>query len=89
MNLVNIFQLGVKELWSIARDPIMIVLIVYTFSLAVYSSATALPETLNKAPIAIVDEDHSPLSEQIVSAFYPPYFLPFRLFIRPIFYRPN
>jgi ABC-2 type transport system permease protein len=34
-----------------------------------------LPDTLNKAPIAIVDEDHSPLSQRIASAFYPPYFV--------------
>ncbi len=34
-----------------------------------------MPETLNKAAIAIVDEDRSPLSARITSAFYPPYFL--------------
>lgn len=45
-------------------------------SLSIYTRATAIPETLNKAPIAIVDEDRSPLSARIISAFYPPYFLP-------------
>ena len=73
--LTLIFRLGIKELWSLLRDPAMLVLIVYVFSVAVYASATALPETLNKAPIAIVDEDGSPLSAQIISAFYPPQFL--------------
>lgn len=72
--LANIFRLGVKELWSLARDPIMIVLIVYTFSVSIYISGTAMPETLNNAPIAIVDEDKSPLSFRISSAFYPPQF---------------
>jgi ABC-2 type transport system permease protein len=72
----NILHLGVKELRSLIRDPVMLVLIVYAFTLGVYSAATATPEVLNKAPIAIVDEDRSPLSERIVSAFYPPYFLP-------------
>lgn len=76
MRLANILHLGVKELRSLSRDPIMIVLIVYAFTLSVYSFATAMPETLNKAPIAIVDEDRSPLSTRIVAAFYPPYFLP-------------
>ena len=33
-----------------------------------------MPETLSKAPIAIVDEDGSPLSRGLVSAFYPPHF---------------
>lgn len=71
----NIFRLGVKELWSLLRDPMMLVLIVYTFSLSVYTAATAMPETLHNAPIAIVDEDHSPLSARIVAAFYPPQFV--------------
>ena len=72
--LANILLLGVKELWSLWRDPTMLVLIVYTFSVAVYTGATAIPETLHNASIAIVDEDQSPLSLRIVSAFQPPYF---------------
>ena len=76
MRAANLFFLGVKELRSLARDPVMIVLIVYAFTFAVYSGATAMPETLNRAPIAIVDEDRSPLSSRIAMAFYPPHFLP-------------
>ncbi|MGO3741056.1 ABC transporter permease [Kerstersia sp.] len=72
--LKNIFRLGVKELWSLARDPIMLVLIVYTFTVSIYSAATSMPENLNHASIAIVDEDNSPLSARIASAFYPPQF---------------
>jgi ABC-2 type transport system permease protein len=75
----NIYRLGVKELWSLIRDPIMLVLIAYTFTVSVYAAATAMPETLHNAPIAIVDEDGSPLSARIASAFYPPYFLPPRM----------
>ena len=70
----NVFRLGVKELWSLVRDPIMLVLIVWTFSFAIYVAATAMPESLHNAPIAIVDEDGSPLSARIVSSFYPPHF---------------
>ena len=72
--LANIYRLGIKELWSLARDPFMLVLIVYAFTVAIYVAATAMPETLHKAPIAIVDEDGSPLSARITSAFYPPNF---------------
>ena len=75
MGRANIFHLGIKELRSLGRDPLMLVLILYAFTVSIYSSATAMPETLNKAPIAIVNEDRSPLSWRIVSAFYPPYFL--------------
>ncbi|AFK53995.1 ABC transporter permease [Tistrella mobilis] len=74
MHLSTIFHLGVKELRGLLRDPMLLALIVYAFTLAIYSSATALPETLNRAPIAIVDEDVSPLSTRIASAFQPPYF---------------
>ncbi|MFC3340410.1 ABC transporter permease [Paracandidimonas soli] len=73
-NLANIYRLGVKELWSLWRDPMLLVLIVYVFTVAVYSAATAMPETLHHAPIAVVDEDSSQLSQRIVSAFYPPQF---------------
>jgi ABC-2 type transport system permease protein len=74
--LANIYRLGVKELWSLWRDKIMLFLIIYTFSVAIHTAATAMPETLQHAPIAIVDEDASPLSAQIVAAFYPPHFMP-------------
>jgi ABC-2 type transport system permease protein len=73
-HLTNIYRLGVKELWSLRRDPTMLVLIVYTFTIAVYTAATAVPETLQDAAIAVVDEDDSPLSSRIVTAFYPPRF---------------
>jgi ABC-2 type transport system permease protein len=52
----------------------MLFLILYAFSLGIYVAATAMPETLHHAPIAIVDEDQSPLSNRITSAFYPPHF---------------
>lgn len=73
--LKNVLLLGRKELWSLARDPMMLLLIVYVFSVSIYTSATAQPETLNNAPIAIVDQDQSPLSARIASAFYPPEFI--------------
>ncbi|WP_317205391.1 ABC transporter permease [Janthinobacterium sp.] len=70
----NIYRLGVKELWSLIRDPMLLALIVYTFSVSIYVAATAKPETLHKAAIAIVDEDASPLSARIAGAFFPPQF---------------
>ena len=63
--LSNIYRLGVKELWSLWRDPTMLVLILFLFTASVYTSASSMPETLNKAAIAVVDEDNSPLSQRI------------------------
>jgi ABC-2 type transport system permease protein len=79
MRAANILNLGIKELRSLLRDPIMLALIVYAFTVAIYSAASALPETLNNASIGIVDEDRSALSARIIGAFYPPYFNPPKL----------
>ena len=76
MAITNILHLGIKELRSLWRDPVLMIFIVYAFSLSVYTAATAMIDSLNNAPIAIVDDDRSPLSMRIVDAFYPPYFKP-------------
>ncbi|EOA02450.1 multidrug ABC transporter permease [Herbaspirillum frisingense GSF30] len=75
----NIYRLGIKELWSLLRDPAMLVLIAYTFTLSIYVAATAMPESLHHAAIAIVDNDGSPLSARIAATFYPPHFKVARL----------
>lgn len=72
----KVWRLGVKEWWSLARDPVLLGLIVYTFTLAVYVAATAQPDTLSRAALAIVDEDQSPLSLRIRNAYVPPQFVP-------------
>ncbi|AJE47090.1 ABC transporter permease [Celeribacter indicus] len=76
MKLKHVWNLGIKELRGLWRDPIMMVLIVYSFSLSIYTNTRAAPDTLSKAAIAIVDEDQSHLSSRITSAFYLPYFVP-------------
>ena len=70
----NILHLGIKELRSLLGDPMLLFLIVYSFTASVYTVAKAAPETLSNAAIAIVDEDQSALSARIVDAFNPPYF---------------
>ncbi|NMJ41098.1 ABC transporter permease [Roseomonas sp. JC162] len=76
MRVANIGNLGVKELRSLLRDPVLLLLIVYSFTVAIHAAATAMPETLSRAAIAIVDEDRSPVANRIAGAFYPPFFLP-------------
>ncbi|MCZ8250975.1 MAG: ABC transporter permease [Hylemonella sp.] len=75
-HLAHIYRLGVKELWSLWRDPMMLFLIVHAFTFAIYTAGTVAPETLHRTAIAIVDEDDSALSQRIRSAFYPPQFTP-------------
>lgn len=68
-------QLAVKELRSLWRDRLLLVFVVWAFSGAIYTAATATPDRLVRAPIGVVDEDQTVLSQRIVSAFYPPDFL--------------
>src|SRR5579883_2730432 len=78
----NILHLGVKEFWSLVRDPIMLVLIVYAFSFTIYDIASGATDTLHHASIAIVDEDQSALSKKIIDGFQAPWFNPPRLLTR-------
>ena len=70
----KIWRLGVKELRSLSRDPVLLLLILASFTLMVYTAAKAASHELRNAPIAVVDHDRSHLSERIISAFHPPRF---------------
>ena len=72
----TVWHLGVKELRSLLHDKVLFALVIYSFTLGIYAAADHIPDTLNRAPIAIVDEDRSQLSSRIASALYPPYFTP-------------
>ena len=72
--LENIFRLGVKELNSLRRDPVLLFLIFFTFTVAIYSVATGVRTEIRNASIAFADEDGSQLSRQIRDAFLKPYF---------------
>ncbi len=74
MRLDNILQLGIKELRGLIRDPMLMVLIIWAFTFQIYIGSKAVPETLNQAAISVVDEDRSPVSSRIITAFVPPYF---------------
>ncbi|MCL7465333.1 ABC transporter permease [Phaeovulum sp. NW3] len=75
MRARHVAHLAVKELRGLLREPLLLVLVVYSFTLDIYTHATAMPETLNRATIAIVDEDASPLSRRVADAFLAPYFV--------------
>ena len=72
--LLNIFYLGLKELRSLLSDPVMVVFVLYAFTLAIQVQATGTSSDVRNASIAFVDEDGSALSKQIFNAFYPPRF---------------
>lgn len=75
-NAKHIFQLGLKELVSLARDPVLLFLIAYTFTFSVYTPAKSAVMDVVNASIAIVNEDDSEVSRDIKDAMLPPLFLP-------------
>jgi len=72
--IANIYRLGVKEIHSLLHDPVLMGLIFYTFTFAIYTVANGVQTELNNASIAVVDEDQSELSTRLIGAFLPPYF---------------
>jgi len=75
-SLSNIFWLGIKEIRSFSHDFVLVGLIIWAFSFAVYAQAQSSSQELHNASIGYVDEDNSELSRRIIHAFLPPYYKP-------------
>ncbi len=73
-SISNIFWLGTKEIRSLMRDVVMIVLIIWAFGPGLVMRATGLSDNVHNASVAFVDEDHSQLSRALQSALTEPYF---------------
>ncbi len=73
-SLSNILQLGIKELFSLRFDPVMLFLIVYMFTFAVFEEAQNATTGVVNAAVGIVDEDRSQLSRRIGDALLQPHF---------------
>ncbi|WP_374653946.1 ABC transporter permease [Dongia sp.] len=72
---VNVYRLGLKEMMSLARDPVLLGLMIFSFTFSIYSVAHGVRTEVRNAAIAVVDGDGSQLSRRIVEALQPPYFL--------------
>ncbi len=70
----NVFRLGVKELYSLRADPILLIMIVYAFTFAVYAQATGAKTEVENVAVGIVDEDDSELSRRIAGGVLEPQF---------------
>jgi len=73
-----VFRLGLKELWAVLRDPVLLGLVAYTFTLAIVTVARGVRTEVRDAAIAVVDLDGSALSVRLAQAFLPPWFKPAR-----------
>ena len=81
--LATIYWLAAKELRSFFRDWVLLILVIYSFSLAVIAQAQSNAQELHNAAIGVVDEDRSELSRRIAGAFLPPYFKPVEPIAQP------
>lgn len=74
-HVANVYRLGIKELRSLRADPVLVLLILYTFTIAVYSVATGAKLEVADAAVGILDEDRSELSRRIRAAIQEPLFI--------------
>ena len=75
-HVTNIYRLVIKELRSIRADPIMLILVVYAFSISVNTVATGAVTEATNLSVGIVDEDGSDLSRRIAEGLRRPTFQP-------------
>jgi ABC-2 type transport system permease protein len=71
-HLNNIYYLTIKEMRSIRRDYMILILVLYTFTIAVYTVATGASTNPQDLTIGVVDEDQSSLSRQFLDVLNRP-----------------
>ncbi len=54
-SLLNILWLGLKEIRSLLSDVVMVLFVIYAFTLAIYIQATGTSREVNNASLAFVD----------------------------------
>ncbi len=72
--LWHIYRLGLKELISFRYDYVLVVLVIYAFTVMVIVPAKGTGLQVSNSSVAYVDEDRSPLSTRIIDAIQKPYF---------------
>ncbi|HTP85030.1 MAG TPA: ABC transporter permease [Alphaproteobacteria bacterium] len=78
LSFANIFRLGVKELYGLSTDPVLLFMIGFVFTIAVFSQSSGAKFEVNHASVGVVDEDQSELSRRLGDALLEPYFKPGR-----------
>jgi ABC-2 type transport system permease protein len=75
MRAGHVWRLGLKELHGLKADPVLLFMILFVFTVAVFSASQVKFE-VDDASIGVVDEDQSELSRRISGALLEPYFKP-------------
>lgn len=72
--LRHVFWLGVQELKSTVRDPVLLLFILYAFTLYVATAGSGLSLDVRNASVAVIDRDRSPVSRALLRSLRPPEF---------------
>jgi ABC-2 type transport system permease protein len=72
--LSNVWRLSWKELRSLATDVPLMGLILFAFTVSVYTTAKGVKAEVSHASVAMIDGDLSALSLRLRDALRPPYF---------------
>ncbi|QBF24220.1 ABC transporter permease [Pseudomonas tructae] len=72
--LAHTLRLGLKELTSLRHDSVLLLFLLYAFSVAIYMPAAGSVIGVHNASVAVVDEDHSLVSRKLAEALQPPEF---------------
>ena len=70
----HILRLGLKELTSLRHDSVLLLFLMYAFTVAIYMPAAGSVIGVHNASVALVDEDHSHLSRLLAESLQPPEF---------------
>ncbi|QXI38711.1 ABC transporter permease [Pseudomonas xantholysinigenes] len=74
--LAHTLRLGLKELTSLRHDSVLLLFLLYAFSVAIYMPAAGSVIGVHNASVAVVDEDHSAVSRKLAEALQAPEFQP-------------
>ena len=70
----RIIAMTVKELKQLKRDLVLLLIIVYFFTLDIYMAGTGINLNLHNASVMVIDHDHSAASRELIYRFRQPYF---------------
>lgn len=66
--------LTLKEFIQLLRDPVLLLVAAFLFTVNIYMQGSTLSMQLKAAPLLVYDADHSAASREIIYRFRPPYF---------------
>ncbi len=70
----RIFTITIKELKQLIRDPVLLLIIAYFFTIDVYMAGSGINLSLRNASVMVIDHDHSAASRELIYRFRQPYF---------------